>query len=84
MPTTSNTIEIWAPRFKDLKVLVKPWRIKPGVNRVVFTKTWLDKILLMDGDKMKTYPIEGHGATGVHVIPVKDFDRADTGQEKLL
>lgn len=79
-----HTIEIWSPRFHDLKVLIKPWRIQPGINRIIFTKTWRDKVLLMDGEKIKSYPMEGHGESGVYVVPVKDFESANSNQEKLL
>jgi hypothetical protein len=79
-----NTITIFAPRFHDMKVLVKPWRIQDGVNKIIFTKTWQDKVLLMEGEKMKTYPMEGHGETGVYAIPVNDFDKQDLGQRSLL
>lgn len=82
--TTYNIIEIWAPRFKDLKVLIKPWRIQPGLNKVIFTKTWRDKELIMDGEKMKSYPMEGHGEAGVYAIPVRDFEMEETSQTQLL
>jgi len=81
---TYNVIEIWAPRFKDLKVLVKPWRIQPGLNKIMFTHTWKDKILIMDGAKMRTYPMEHHGEKGVFVIPVKDFIQEKSDQLELL
>lgn len=79
-----NVIEIWAPRFKDMKVLIKPWRVQPGINKIVFTKTWQDKVLLMDGEKMRTYPMEGHSESGVYAIPVNDFEKELSKQERLI
>lgn len=78
-----NTIEIWAPRFKDMTVLIAPYHVQPGINRIVFTKTWRDKVLLMDGDKIKSYPMQDNGKIGCHAVPVKDFDKAETKQATL-
>ena len=75
-----NEIKIWAPRFKDMVVLIAPHHIKPGMNKIVFTKTWRDKILLMDGDKIKEYPMESNGSIGCHAVPVKDFDKPEGNQ----
>lgn len=79
-----NTIEIWAPKFSNMTVLIKPYRIRDGMNRVVFTKTWRDKVLLMDGERLRSYPIEGHGASGCHAVPVKDFDKEPSKQLTLM
>ncbi len=79
-----NTIEIWAPRFKDMKVLIAPYHVQAGLNRVVFTKTWKDKILVMDGAKIKSYPMESNGSIGCYAVPVADFDKEPTKQERLI
>lgn len=91
MQATYNTIEIWAPRFKDKYgatrspvALVAPYRVQSGMNRVVFTKTMLGKHFLMDGAKMKSYPMESNGTIGCLAIPLKDFEREPNNQEQLL
>ena len=75
-----NTIKIWAPRFKDMVVLIAPYHVKAGVNKIIFTNTWKDKQLLMDGEKIKSYPLESNGKIGCHAVPVKDFDKPETNQ----
>lgn len=79
-----NTIEIWAPRFRDKKVLIAPYHVQPGANRVIFTKTMKHLRLLMDGAKIKSYPMESNGTIGCHAVPLKDFTKEETNQEKLL
>lgn len=71
-----NTIEIWSPRFYDQKVLIKAFQLQPGMNRIVFTKSraWANKELLMDADRIRSYPIEAHGRTGVYAVPLSDFE----------
>lgn len=69
-----NTIQIKAPRFSRRDVLVAPWRVQPGINRIVFTETWKDKELFMDGNQMKSYPMEGNGKIECLAIPIRDFE----------
>lgn len=80
-----NTIVIWTPRWRDKKVLVKDYRIKPGKNKVIFRDWKADKALVMDGDRMRAYPMESHGVSGVHAIPLSDFENvSDEKQLKLV
>lgn len=79
-----NKIEIWSPRFKDMTVLIAPYKVQPGMNKIVFTKTWQDKVLLMDGARIKTYPMQSNGTIGCYAVPVRDFDKEQTGQLELL
>jgi hypothetical protein len=79
-----NTITIFAPRFKDMKVLVAPYRVVSGQNRIVFTKTWQDKVLFMDGERMKSYPQEWNGKIGCLAIPVDDFETEASLQLELI
>lgn len=79
-----NTIEIWAPRFKDMKVLIAPYHVKAGMNRIVFTKTWRDKVLLMDGANIKSYPMEDNGKIGCHAVPVSDFEKEENNKQLEL
>lgn len=80
----TNTIEIFAPRFHDMKVLIAPYKVQPGINRIIFTKTWRDKVLLMDGAKIKSYPMESNGTIGCYCVPVADFQTEPSRQEALL
>lgn len=79
-----NVIEIWSPKFSTMEVLIKPFNVKDGMNKIIFTKTWRDKVLLMEGDKLRTYPMISHGKTSVYVVPVKDFDQEATRQMELI
>ena len=78
-----NTIEIWAPRFSTQDVLIAPYHVQPGVNRIIFTKTWKDKVLLMTGEQIKSYPMQSNGKIGCYAVPVKDFEAEPTNQLKL-
>lgn len=78
-----NIIYIFAPRFHDMKVLIKPFNIKPGMNKIKFTKAWQDKELLMEAEKIKSYPMEAHGESGVYAVPVDDFEKV-TNQLSLM
>ena len=78
-----NTIEIWAPRFSTGHVLIAPYKVVHGMNRIVFTHTMKDKVLLMDGAKIASYPMESNGKIGCHAVPLKDFENEPTKQEKL-
>lgn len=79
-----NVIEIWSPKFSTMEVLIKPFNVKDGMNKIIFTKTWRDKVLLMEGEKIRSYPMIGHGATGVYAVPVADFQTEPSNQEALL
>ena len=78
-----NIIKIWTPKFSTQEVLIKPWQVKPGMNKVVFTKCRYGA-LLMDGDKIKSYPMIAHGKTGVLAVPIKDFTNEPTKQLTLI
>ena len=79
-----NTISIWAPRFKDMKVLIAPYHVQAGMNRIVFTKTWRDKVLLMSGEQIKSYPMEWNGKIGCHAVDVSDFDKEENNKQLEL
>lgn len=79
-----NVIEIWSPKFSTMEVLIKPFNVKDGMNKIIFTKTWRDKVLLMEGEKIRSYPRISHGKSSVYAIPVADFKRMPTNQEALL
>lgn len=78
-----NTIEIFAPKFKTKEVLIAPYRVASGINRIVFTKTWQGVELYMDGERIKSYPIQSNGTIDVHAVPIADFDKT-SNQGKLL
>lgn len=78
-----NMIEIWEPRFSRKDVLVAKYKVKDGANKIVFTRAWKDKILYMDGAKMRTYPVETNGVIECYAIPVKDFEQEITQKHEL-
>lgn len=75
----TNIIKIWAPKFSTQEVLIAPYHVQPGINKVVFTKTRYGA-LLMDGAKIKSYPMVFNGKIGVHAVPIKDFEHEDSKQ----
>lgn len=83
MLDTINTIEIWAPRFKDRKVLIAPWRVMSGINRIVFTRTKMPS-LLINGAEIKKYPMESNGKIGCYAVPMSAFAKeSETKQIRM-
>lgn len=68
-----NVISIWAPKYSTSEVLVAGSKVRPGLNKVVFTKA-KQVDLYMDGAKMKSYPKVSNGKIYCHAIPLGDFD----------
>lgn len=83
MLDTTNTIEIWAPRFSDRKVLIAPWKVVSGLNRIVFTRTKMPS-LLINGAEIKKYPMETNGKIGCHAVPISAFAKeSETKQVRM-
>lgn len=78
-----HTIEIFAPRFHDKVVLIAKYKVVDGPNKIVFTKTWKDKVMYMDGAKIKTYPLESNGTIPCYAVPAKDFEQEITQKHEL-
>lgn len=78
-----NTIEIWKPRYHDMTVLIAPYRVKDGVNRIIFTKTYPNKELFMDGAKIRTYPKQPNGKISCYAVPFIDFEVFEREDKQL-
>lgn len=70
-----NSITIWQPRYSRNDVLVACFRVKPGMNRIIFTRTTYPD-LYMDGAEMKKYPVDSNGKVACYAVPIKDFARS--------
>lgn len=68
-----NHINIWQPKYSTKEVLIKSFNIHNGINQIDFTKCDHPS-LQMDGMKIKSYKMIGHGKRGVYAVPIKDFD----------
>lgn len=75
-------ITIWAPKYSTQEVLVKPFNIKEGTNKIIFTHT-KHEALFMEGEKMRTYKMVGHGRAGVYAIPLSDFIKEPSKQLQM-
>ena len=67
-----NTIEIWAPRYKDDTALIACYKVVDGLNRIVFTqaKHLKDKIFELDSDTIRKCPIESNGRIDCFAVPM--------------
>ena len=79
-----NTIKIWAPRYHDMTVLVACHKVRDGINKIVFTKSYPGKELLMDGAEIKTYPHESNGTIKCYAIPFLDFTIHEVEDDKQI
>lgn len=73
-----NTIEIFAPRWRDRKILVAEWKIGVGVNKIVVRDKRFPEPLYITGRKAMQFPVETkptrNGSTfKVRVIPIDEF-----------
>lgn len=79
-----NDIPILDPHYITKSVYVSKYKVKDGPNRIVFTRAKMSP-LIMDGARMRTYPLTTNGKIPVYRIPLADFEREDLSkQEKLL
>jgi hypothetical protein len=78
-----NDIEIWQPRFHDRKVLIKPFNIKEGLNRVIFTKCDMPN-LIISSRMIRNCPMEEHGSKGVYAVPLEMFSKEKTNQISMF
>jgi hypothetical protein len=74
-----HVIEIWCPKYSTSEVLIKPFNIKEGMNKIIFTRCKHES-LLMEGEKIRTYKMIGHGRAGVYAVPLRDFIKEETKQ----
>jgi hypothetical protein len=76
-----NKLEIWAPRWKDRKVLIAKYKVQEN-NQIVFTKTntLKDKEYFMKGAKIAKYPIEDNGKIACYVVPLDDLETLHNGR----
>ena len=60
---SNDLIEIWAPRWRDKTVLVAYFRVKPGINYLIFTKCpSMPYIYSFDGEEvLENAPIVSNG-----------------------
>lgn len=85
-----QVINIWEPHWMSSSVYIATYRVKPGENRIHFTGVpgkpkLIHPDLIMDGARIKTYPLASNGKVAVYKVPLADFGQADLDlQEKLL
>ena len=64
-------IDIWQPRWKDRKVLIATYKVKPGKNKVTFSKTkCLPGVYEVEGKDIVKYPVESNGTIGCYAVPL--------------
>jgi len=70
-------IEIWEPRWHDRKVLVAKYKVKSGINEIIFTKakSLKDKLFKMDEREIKKYPIVSNGKIDCYAIPLDKLEQ---------
>lgn len=84
MKAKDNIIEIWAPRYKDNKVLIATYKVA-SENTIIFTQAkHLEGMRFhCTGEKIKECPIESNGKIGCYAVPMDYLDR-ELEQENTL
>lgn len=73
-----NKISIWAPRWKDRKVLIADWKIGMK-NEITITCTnakgdrRYPEPFIMSGEKLATYPVVNHEHGKMREVPLDDL-----------
>ncbi len=69
--TFTNKIEIWAPRYKDNKVLIAKYKVREH-NEIVFTKAkhLMDTTWYISGDEIKSQTLESNGKVECYAVPI--------------
>ena len=64
-------IEIWQPRWHDRVVLIACHKVKDGDNLISFSKVkgLEEKEFHMDGDKIRSYPLDDNGKIQCYAVP---------------
>lgn len=72
-------IEIWSPRWHDRVTLVAKYKVRDGVNKIKFTKakSLKDTVYSMEGDKIKSYPLETNGTIPCYAVSLDDLLEGD-------
>ena len=68
-------IKIWNPRWHDRKVLIAKYKVKDGLNKIIFTKarTLTDKIFTIEGQQIRQCPLETNGKIPCYAVPLEDL-----------
>lgn len=70
-------IEIWAPRYKDRKVLIAKTKVGAH-NEIVFTKVkHLPGSYYMSGLDIQSYPLGTNGKIPCYEVPLDKLDRLE-------
>lgn len=78
-----HKIDVWQPKWSTMEVLIAPYKIKPGINKVVFTKCDYPNLIMSD-KKLRSYPMTHNGSIGVYRVPIADFAREKSNQLMLI
>jgi len=66
-----SRIEIWQPRWHDRVVLIGKHKVKPGENKIVFTKAKnLPGSYFMEDTEIKKYPLDSNGKIPCFAVPL--------------
>lgn len=65
-------IQIWEPRWKDRRVLIAKYKVRSGLNEVVFTKAKClkGKKFGISGEEIKENPLETNGTIDCYAVPL--------------
>jgi hypothetical protein len=69
-------IEIWQPRWHDRKVLIATFKVDPGDNVVIFTKTKsLPGRFHISAEKIRQCPVESNGRIDCYAVPLSYLEK---------
>jgi hypothetical protein len=72
--TPCKLIEIWAPRYKDRKILIAKFKVGTH-NEIVFTRAkHLPDHYYLSGKLIRSCPIETNGTIECYAVPVDELE----------
>jgi len=76
--TPASKIIVWAPRYKDRKVLIAKYKVG-NHNEIIFEKAkhLLDMKFYMSGQQITSYPLEDNGKIACYAVPMDDLFRLE-------
>lgn len=72
--TPCQRIQIWAPRYKDRKILIAKYKVGTH-NEIIFTRAkHLPGVYYLSGQKIRTYNLETNGTLEYYAVPVDELE----------
>ena len=69
-------IQIWEPRYSTRSVLIAKYKVKEGINEIIFTKSKAleGKIFTIKGADIRRHPLESNGSINCYAVPIEELE----------